>query len=90
MKYTSRSTLALASLATAFTLLPLIQTASAANQCTGLDLKACGAQDGCRWIESYQTKAGKTIKAYCRKKPSKKQGAQSDRTSQLKQTDKPG
>lgn len=90
MKHTSRSTLAIVSLATVFSLFPLIQTASAASLCNGLDIKACGAQADCKWVNSYKTKKGKTINAYCRKQPAKKQGADAGKTGQLKQTDKPG
>ena len=52
--------------------LPVSQSVMAASQCKGLELKACDASASCSWINSYQTKKGKTISAYCRTKPAKK------------------
>lgn len=87
MKNTSRSTLAIVSLAAAFTLFPIMHTAYAASLCHGLDVKACGAQVGCSWINSYKTKKGKTINAYCRKKSVKSPGKGAPKTSKLPKSD---
>ena len=44
-------------------------SALAASQCKGMNQKACG------WIDSYKTKTGKTVAAYCRAKPAKSKAA---------------
>ena len=45
----------------------------AAGACKGLEKDVCSSDNSCSWINSYTTKKGKTIKAYCRNKskPSK-------------------
>ena len=88
MKQTSRSNIIFVTLAAAFTVLPLSQSASAASQCKGLEIKACGAESGFSWINSYKTKKGKTINAYCRTKPVKKSGTSAPKTSKLPEADK--
>ena len=46
----------------------------AGNACKGLQQDACNSEQSCSWINSYQTKKGKTINAYCRNKPKQKTG----------------
>ena len=46
----------------------------AGSACKGLEQKACNSEQSCSWINSYQTKKGKTINAYCRNKPKQKTG----------------
>ena len=41
---------------------------NAASACKGLDNTACGASASCGWVESYQRKDGRTVKAFCRTK----------------------
>ena len=45
---------------------------SAASACKGLDSDACGASASCGWVESYQRKDGRTVKAFCRTKSTRK------------------
>lgn len=40
--------------------------AVAASQCKGLDNTACVASADCGWVESYQRKDGRDVKAFCR------------------------
>jgi len=88
MKNTSRGTLAVVSLVTAFSLFPVMHTAYAGSLCKGLDVKACGAQAGCSWVNSYKTKKGKSINAYCRKKSAKTPGKDASRNSKLPKSNK--
>lgn len=37
------------------------------SPCKGLENAVCAKKDGCRWIASFKTKKGSTVKAYCRK-----------------------
>lgn len=90
MKHTSRSHVIAVTLTAAFTMLPLSNSASAASLCSGLDNKACGIESSCSWINSYKTKKGKTINAYCRTKPVKKSTKAVPETSKLPQADKSG
>lgn len=80
MKQNPRSHILVVVLAAAFTAMPLSQSASAASQCKGLDIKACDAQASCTWIKSYQTKKGSTINAYCRTKPVNKSSKETTKT----------
>ncbi len=41
---------------------------SAASACKGLDNSACSASASCGWVDSYQRKDGRTVKAFCRTK----------------------
>jgi len=46
----------------------------AGSPCKGLQQDACNGEQSCSWINSYVTKKGKTINAYCRNKPKQKTG----------------
>jgi hypothetical protein len=54
------------------TLLAFSQLANAAGTCKEMEKDACMSSTSCSWINSYTTKKGKTVKAYCRNKPKKK------------------
>ena len=41
----------------------------APSVCVGLDITACGTKGECIWAKQVTTKAGKTRKAHCRKRP---------------------
>jgi hypothetical protein len=88
MKHTSRNHVIAITLTAAFTMLPLSNPASAASMCSGLEIKACGVESSCSWINSYKTKKGKTINAYCRTKPGKKSSKTAPVTSKLPEADK--
>ena len=47
-------------------------SAMAAGACKELKKDACMSSSSCSWINSYTTKKGNTIKAYCRNKPKQK------------------
>jgi len=49
-------------------LLCFSQLSSAAGDCKGMQQDACSSDISCSWINSYTTKKGNTIKAYCRNK----------------------
>jgi len=40
--------------------------ANAASQCKGLDIESCSNTEACGWVESYQRKDGRNVKAFCR------------------------
>lgn len=42
--------------------------AMAASQCKGLANAACDANTACGWVQSYERKDGRTVKAFCRTK----------------------
>lgn len=44
------------------------QLSSAAGDCKGMQQDACSSDISCSWINSYTTKKGNAIKAYCRNK----------------------
>ncbi len=48
---------------------------SSASACKGLDNAACGSNSACSWVEGYQRKDGRQVKAFCRTKPSFKKSA---------------
>lgn len=46
---------------------------SAENVCKKLSKEQCDVKtQSCTWVESYERKDGKTVAAYCRKKPESK------------------
>ena len=47
-------------------LLSFSQLSSAAGSCKGMQQGACSSDNSCSWVNSYSTKKGNTIKAYCR------------------------
>lgn len=61
----------------------IIGVAGAASQCKGLDNNACTAAETCGWVESYQRKDGREVKAFCRTsskgQPKKVVGAAADK-----------
>ncbi|MES9976136.1 MAG: chromosome partitioning protein ParB [Candidatus Thiodiazotropha sp.] len=44
----------------------------AAKQCKGLSKSSCNASGNCTWVNSYKTKTGTKVGAYCRTKSGKK------------------
>jgi hypothetical protein len=50
-------------------LLSVTPLSYAAESCKGLQQDACKSNNSCSWINSYTTKKGNTINAYCRNKP---------------------
>ena len=54
--------------------LAMSQASHAGSSCKEMQKEACMSSASCSWIESYTTKKGNTIKAYCRNKPKQKSG----------------
>ncbi|MES9829551.1 MAG: chromosome partitioning protein ParB [Candidatus Thiodiazotropha sp.] len=50
--------------------------AHAAKQCKGLSKSSCNASGNCTWVNSYKTKTGTKVGAYCRTKSGKKTAAE--------------
>ncbi|MCB1907478.1 MAG: hypothetical protein KDH15_08935 [Rhodocyclaceae bacterium] len=48
--------------------LSLSSSGIAAGSCKGLEKEKCTPSAGCTWIDSYSTKKGITVEAYCRSK----------------------
>ena len=65
---------------TVLTAVLLASNATSAQQCSGLDEDNCIQASSCSWINSYERKDGRTVKAFCRAKPGTKQ-ASSDQPS---------
>ena len=40
--------------------------AHAASACKGLDNLACAAKEQCSWVQGYERKDGRKVKAFCR------------------------
>ena len=57
--------------------LSLSYTALADNACKELKKEACMSSSSCSWINSYTTKKGNTVDAYCRNKPKQKSSKKS-------------
>jgi len=53
-------------------LLTTLTNAHANSPCKGLTDKACHSNESCRWIESYTTQRGTSVKAYCRSQAKKR------------------
>jgi len=49
--------------------------ASAASACKGLENSACNASSNCNWVAGYERKDGRTVKPFCRTKPSAKKAS---------------
>ncbi len=47
-------------------LVALATPANAASQCKGLNLDECNQNATCGWVEGYERKDGRTVKAFCR------------------------
>lgn len=63
---------------TIITCLALLFLPSAfAADCKGLSKSKCQSNSKCSWVDSYKTKAGKTVKGYCRAKPGEKKSTTS-------------
>ncbi|PID75069.1 MAG: chromosome partitioning protein ParB [Deltaproteobacteria bacterium] len=56
-----------------------------AVECKGLSKAKCEKADDCSWVNSYKTKTGSTVEAYCRSKPTT--SAQKKTTSKKKASD---
>lgn len=71
-------------------LISVSQFSSAAGICKGLQQDACSSESSCSWINSYTTKKGKTINAYCRNKPKSSSKKTVPDSSSSAKTDKQG
>ncbi|MDQ7075065.1 MAG: hypothetical protein Q9O24_07935 [Gammaproteobacteria bacterium] len=54
------------------TLLLFTPITQANSPCKGLANEACHSDNNCRWIESYTTQRGTSVKAYCRSQAKKR------------------
>ncbi len=52
-------------------LLTSLTHVQANSPCKGLTDEACHSNESCRWIESYTTQRGTSVKAYCRSQAKK-------------------
>ena len=50
----------------------IVPNVLAQNSCKGMVEDMCLSDQACRWVESYQRKDGRTVKAHCRTQPKKK------------------
>lgn len=57
--------------------LAISQAAHAESSCKELKKEACTSSSSCSWINSYTTKKGNTVDAYCRNKPKQKSSKKS-------------
>ena len=68
-------------------------SALAASACKGLDTKGCSSNSSCRWVEGYERKDGRQVKAFCRTSPVSKKTANTKlsdtKSSDTKSGDKP-
>ncbi len=55
--------------------LMIASPASAASPCKGLDNSACSTNASCGWVDSYQRKDGRAVKAFCRTKSGAKRSS---------------
>jgi hypothetical protein len=62
----------------------------AAGACKGMQQDACSSDSSCSWINSYTTKKGKTINAYCRNKSKSNKSKAVPDSSSAGKTDKQG
>ena len=62
----------------------------AAGACKGMEKDICSSDSSCSWINSYTTKKGKTINAYCRNKPKSSKSKAVPDSSSAGKTDKQG
>ncbi len=71
-------------------LLSLSQLSYAAESCKGLQQDDCKSNNSCSWINSYTTKKGNTINAYCRNKPKSSSSKAAPGRNNSDQSDKQG
>ena len=71
-------------------LISISQFSFAAATCKGMQQDACSSDNSCSWINSYTTKKGKTIKAYCRNKPKSSKSTDVPDSSKVEKSDKQG
>lgn len=64
----------------------IASSAPAASACKGLDNSACSASISCGWVESYQRKDGRTVKAFCRTNSGAKKAQASKVTKQAQKS----
>jgi len=59
----------------AFMVLLAVSGGSAAqvSECKGLEQPKCASEATCSWVRSYTTSKGTEVKAFCRRKPGRKQ-----------------
>ena len=62
----------------------------AAGACKGMQKDACSSDSSCSWINSYTTKKGKTINAYCRNKSKSSKSKAVPDSSSAGEADKQG
>ncbi len=67
--YFLRNTISTLLLSSALVTTPF--SATQAAECKGMAQKACESSSTCSWVNTYKTKAGKTVQGYCRNKSSK-------------------
>ncbi len=71
-------------------MLSISQFSFAAGSCKGMQQDACSGDSSCSWINSYTTKMGKTINAYCRNKPKASSNKAVPDSSKVNKSDKQG
>jgi hypothetical protein len=71
-------------------LLSVSSVSFAAGACKGMEKDTCSSESSCSWINSYTTKKGKTINAYCRNKSKSNKSKSVPDSSSAGKTDKQG
>ena len=66
------------------------QLSSAADACKGMQQDKCSSDNSCSWVNSYTTKKGNTIKAYCRNKSKSSKTTNVPDSSKSEKSDKQG
>lgn len=84
---TVRKSVLLLTITGLFSLSPL---SFAAASCKGLQQDACKSNSSCSWINSYTTKKGNTINAYCRNKPKPSSSKAVPNSNRADQADRQG
>ena len=78
---------AIAAIATAVVMVSLqAGTALAQNSCKGIAKSKCESSASCSWVNSYKTKTGTTVNAYCRAKSSKGAAKATDKSTKKAET----
>lgn len=71
-------------------LLSLSPPSFAVASCKDLQQDACKSNNSCSWINSYTTKKGNSINAYCRNKPKSSPDKSVPNSSRVDQSDRQG
>lgn len=78
---------AIAAIATAMVMISLQAGAALAqNSCKGIAKGKCESSASCSWVNSYKTKTGTTVNAYCRAKSSKGAAKATDKSTTKAET----